>query len=129
MPAPDTLNSLASDLNAMTPRARRQILGRLNAAERAAVERHLAEPGVTNSGEDAEIGPVDPVSPWLRRAIDDARVGKAGAMPPAARAALIESADAIDRPNAALTGPRPARETGRSLVEAFGGLLPKRQAR
>lgn len=108
----------------MSPRARRQVLAQLTLAEREALSDQPL-PDLPQATPETEPGAV---SPWLAFAIADARTSRTGLVSPAARAALIECADAVRRPDERVTE-RSSREPGRSLVEAFGGLLPIRKGR
>ena len=127
MPAPETLDSIASELRAMSPRSRRQVLARLTPAERERVERHLNEAPAASPTVD--VSSPDPLSPWLDQAITAARSGMSSVIAPRTRTALVDIADAMQQSRVALREPEPRKEPGRSLVEAFGGMLPTRRAR
>ena len=127
MRAPETFADLASELKAMSPRSRRQILGRLTTAEREKVERHLsAAPAASTS---LEVPGSNPLSPWLIRTIEAARAGTSPTMAPRTQDALVRIADSLRRPNAVPLGQELKREPGRSLMEAFDGMLPTRRMR
>lgn len=130
MRTPETIDDLASELKAMTPRARRQVLARLTAAERARIERHLNEASTAQATAEATVTETPaPLSPWLARAIATARSGTPATMGPRTQAALLEIANAVRRPAAAPLARDPKQEPGRSLIEAFGGMLPTRRVR
>lgn len=128
MPAPESLADLAAELRAMSPRARRQILAELSDSERQALDPIIDDAAaVPQPAGDAVPAPI--FSPWLAQSIAAARAGNAGAVTAATRAALLKSADAIERPATSIASRAGVKDPGRSLMNAFGGMLPARRGR
>jgi hypothetical protein len=126
MPASESLESLALELEAMAPRARAAILRSLSATERQMLASRR-----DNGSRAPESIEADRFSPWLAALIEQARAGLDGGEPncltTATRQALLRSADGIsgdDRPRGPGQG-----ATGRSLFDAMGGFLSPRRVR
>lgn len=115
---PDTLGAVARDLAVLSGRDRRAILQALDADDRATVRAVMrgTAPAAANPAGVATLH-----SPWVEQLAADARNGDDGRMTGAARAALLE---ALDRSRVA-----PVRPSGRSLLQAAGGLLGQAIAR
>lgn len=127
MPVSDTLASLAQELEAMPPRARRAILRSLTSAEREMLATR-AQDGAVSPHESATDA--DRFSPWLALLVQQARTGmegqEAARMTAASRQLLVRSADAI---SGSAQPPGTHQLPGRSLFDAMGGFLSQRRAK
>lgn len=132
MMAADSLIALAAELDAMPSAARRAILRALTPSERAALDRRLA------AETDAAVAYAPPeaaseYSAWIAERIDIARTATghavAGNMTSAARQALLQAVGAGSNRPAQRPALVPPGTSGRSLLDAVGGLLGPRRTR
>jgi hypothetical protein len=128
MPASDSLEVLARELDGMSPHARRAILRCLTPAEREMFADRASGGSATPERATTDL---DRFSPRLAALIEQARDGAAGSHPDgmtsASRQALLRSIDAIT--GSPRTSVMERGAASRSLLDAVGGLLSPRRAR
>jgi len=128
MSASDSLESLARELEAMPPRARRAILRSLTPAEREMFADRASDDSVSSDEPTADL---ERFSPRLALLIERARAATTDnhpdGMTSASRQALLRSVDAIT--GSARTPAFGLGAANRSLLDAMGGFLSPRRAR